>query len=214
MQTTLVKLLLADDHVIIRRGLKVIIDNYFRRTQIFEADSNAQILKILSEETISHAILDMQLQDGNVLEIFQQLRQQYPHIRILVYTMNAEEIYGPRIIQMGAAGFLSKNSNESEIRKALELFFQGKEYVSSILNDRLIEKNQQKSSPLELLSEREMSVLNRLLLGESVKEISYALDLKATTVATYKARLFEKLLVTNIIDLRRTVELYEDQIRS
>jgi two-component system, NarL family, invasion response regulator UvrY len=214
MQMHPIKLLLADDHVIIRRGLKVMIDNHFLKTPIFEADTNRSVLRILENEAITHAILDMQLQDGNILEVFQQIRQLYPQIKVLVYTMNAEEIYGPRMIQMGASGFLSKNSDEAEVKKALELFFQGRDYLSTALHDRLTEKKQQKESPLELLSEREMSVLNRLLQGESVKEISVALDLKATTVATYKARLFEKLLVTNIIDLRKVVELYQHQRNS
>lgn len=202
-------ILLADDHVIIRRGMKVLMDNFFRQEQILEADTTQQILTILKENPITHMILDMQLQDANVIEILPQLKALYPTIPILIYTMSSEDIFGSRMLQLGATGFLSKQSDEQEVFKALDLFFQGKPYISNHLQEIMNQSKQTHSNPLMSLSERELSVLNRLLKGETVKEISNQLDLKATTVATYKARIFEKLSVSNIIDLRNMVELYQ-----
>lgn len=202
-------ILLADDHVIIRRGMKVLMDNFFRREQILEADTTQQILTILKENPITHMILDMQLQDANVIEILPQVKALYPSTPILIYTMSSEDIFGGRMLQLGATGFLSKQSDEQEVVKALDLFFQGRPYISNHLQEVMNHSKQTHSNPLLSLSERELSVLNRLLKGETVKEISNQLDLKATTVATYKARIFEKLSVSNIIDLRNVVELYQ-----
>ena len=203
------QILLADDHVIIRRGMKVLMDNYFKRETIIEADSTAQILMALKEYPITHMILDMQLQDANVIEILPQLRSLYPNIPILIYTMSAEDVFGNRMLQMGAQSFLSKQSDEQEVIKALDLFFQGRPYVSTHLQELMNQSTNTHANPLLSLSDRELSVLNRLLKGETVKEISQQLDIKATTVATYKARIFEKLSVSNIIDLQNISELYK-----
>ena len=201
-------ILLADDHVIIRRGMKVLMDNFFQREQIIEADNTQLILSILKENPVTHMILDMQLQDANVIEILPQLRSLYPNIPILIYTMSSEDIFGIRMMQLGATGFLSKQSDEQEVVKALTFFFQGRKYVSAHLRQIMGDDSHKQNNPLLSLSERELSVLNRLLKGETVKEISNQLDLKATTIATYKARIYEKLSVSNVMDLRNVTELY------
>ncbi len=202
-------ILLADDHVIIRRGLKVILDNYFEQEVLIEADSTKEILSKLAEFEVTHMILDMQLIGSNVIDILPELVKNYPHIPILIYTMSSEEIFGARLLQMGARGFLSKQTEETEVVRALELFFQGQTYISNALQDILSDKKfATKINPLLSLSERELSVMNHLLKGKSVKEIAISLDLKATTIATYKARIFQKTGVDNIIDLRNITDLY------
>jgi two-component system, NarL family, invasion response regulator UvrY len=202
-------ILLADDHVIIRRGLKVILDNYFEKEVLIEADSTKEILSKLAEFEVTHMILDMQLIGSNVIDILPDLVKNYPHIPILIYTMSSEEIFGARLLQMGARGFLSKQTEETEVVRALDLFFQGQTYVSNALQDILSDKKlATKINPLLSLSERELSVMGHLLKGESVKDIAIYLNLKATTIATYKARIFQKTGVDNIIDLRNITDLY------
>lgn len=202
-------ILLADDHVIIRRGLKVILDNYFEKEVLIEADSTKEILSKLAEFEVTHMILDMQLIGSNVIDILPELVKNYPHIPILIYTMSSEEIFGARLLQMGARGFLSKQTEETEVVRALELFFQGQTYISNALQDILSDKKfATKINPLLSLSERELSVMGHLLKGESVKDIAIHLNLKATTIATYKARIFQKTGVDNIIDLRNITDLY------
>jgi two-component system, NarL family, invasion response regulator UvrY len=200
-------ILLADDHVIIRRGLKLLLDNYFNRDPLIEAESTKDILLQLEKYPITHMILDMQLQDGNVMEILPTIKRKYPQAHILIYTMSSEDIFGVKMLKMGATSFLSKQSDEEEVVKALNLFLSGRTYTSNNLKDILGAVKNQKSNPLQALSERELSVLGRLLKGESVKEISNQLALKPTTVATYKARIFEKLGVNNIIDLNNIADL-------
>ena len=202
------KILIADDHVIIRRGLKVLLDNYFGREHRFEASSAKEILELLRNETITHLILDMQLKDTNVMEVLPFIIEHYPEARIMIYTMSQEEIFGPRLIDLGVAAFLSKQSEEEEVLKALDLFFNGRRYISATLGDVMQDRKHAVANPISQLSDRELSVLSHLLKGESVKEISVCLDLKATTVATYKARLYEKLGVGNLVDLQNVAALY------
>lgn len=203
--------LIADDHVIIRRGLKFLLDSHFGKFTVFETESTQGILDLMSEKTISHLILDMQLQDGNVLEIFTELRKKYPDVSILIYTMSPEDIFGKRMLHLGATGFLNKQSPEPEVLRALELFFNNKKYISPVLQDLINQEQSKKGfsqNPFEQLSDRETEVLNYLLKGTGVKEIAEQLDLKANTVATFKARLFDKLGVSNLIDLQNLARVY------
>ncbi|MBL0047185.1 MAG: response regulator transcription factor [Bacteroidetes bacterium] len=203
--------LIADDHVIIRRGLKFLLDSHFGKFTIYETESTQGILDLMTEKTISHLILDMQLQDGNVLEIFQVLRKKYPDVAILIYTMSPEDIFGKRMLHLGANGFLNKQSPEPEVLRALELFFNNKKYISPVLQDLIAQEQSKKGfsqNPFEQLSDRETEVLNYLLKGAGVKEIAEQLDLKANTVATFKARLFDKLGVSNLIDLQNLARVY------
>jgi two-component system invasion response regulator UvrY len=205
-------LLIADDHVIIRRGLTFLLDTYIGKFPITEVESTSEILSALAKKSFTHLILDMQLQDGNVMEIFGELRKLYPDVRTLIYTMSPEDIFGRRMMLMGADGFLSKLSPEPEVLNALRIFIEGKKYVSNHLND-IIEshknpKTRIQKSPFEQLSTRETEVLIRLLKGQGVKEISRELDIKSSTAATFKARLFDKLGVSNIIDLQNLAQMY------
>jgi DNA-binding NarL/FixJ family response regulator len=202
-------ILLADDHVIIRRGIKMILGEYFWREKTIETDSVKGIERLLKENVVTHMILDMQLTDGNILDILPEVRVRYPEIPILIYTMSSEEVFGARMINMGVSGFLSKQSNEKEAIKALDFFFRGKPYISEKLTDIITAgKNVKPENPIQLLSSRELIVLNKLLLGQSIKEISVGLDLKANTVCTYKSRIFEKLQVDNMMDLKNKCDLY------
>ncbi|MEO8148590.1 MAG: response regulator transcription factor [Bacteroidia bacterium] len=204
-------ILIADDHVIIRRGMKFLIDTHFGKFNIQETETTRGLMQLVKEHAFTHLILDMQLQDGNVLEVLDQLNKKYPSVLILIYTMSPEEIFGKRVLQLGARGFISKQSSEKEVLFALSLFFAGKKYISQKLHDSLMNTNSEKSeseNPIESLSDREAIVLNYLLKGEGVKEIALRLEVKSNTVATFKARLFDKLGVSNLIDLRNLADIY------
>lgn len=209
MSFSQISLLIADDHVIIRRGLKFLLETHFGKINITETDSNKGVLSAIQQNLFTHLILDMQLTDGNLLEIFTQLHESYPHIPVLIYSMSPEEIFGKRMIQLGAAGYLNKQSSEDEVIRAMELFFSDRKYISQNLSNHLVSENKKyNSNPFGSLSEREMEVLLMLLKGKGVKEIASHLDLKSNTVATFKARIFDKIGVNNIIDLQHTAHLY------
>ncbi len=205
------KVLIADDHVIIRRGLKFLLDSHFGNFTVYETETSQGVLDLMEKNPITHLILDMQLQDGNIMEIFQDLRKKYPEASVLIYTMSPEEIFGKRMLNLGANGFLNKQSSEEDVIKALELFFRGKKVISPALQDLIAQEQSKKGTsqnPFLQLSDRETEVLNRLLRGEGVKDIATSLDIKPNTVATFKARLFDKLGVSNLIDLQNIARLY------
>lgn len=205
---------MADDHAIIRRGLKFILDANFAGNTLKETDTAKELISLLETHTFSHLILDMQLQDANILEIFSRFKVLQPNAAILIYTMSPEDVFGRRMMQLGADGFLSKQSSEEEVIKALHIFFSGRKYISPELQDLMTEhsfKRAGSDNPLDSLSERELSVLEYLLKGQGVKEIAGHMDLKATTVATYKARIFDKLGVSNVIDLKSVTSLYQSR---
>jgi DNA-binding NarL/FixJ family response regulator len=125
--------------------------------------------------------------------------------------MSPEEIYGKRMLDMGATGFLSKQSSEAVVIEALDLFLSGKAYISRELKERMSRDDLKftPESPIDSLSDRELIVMNYIMKGTGVKEISLKLDLKPTTVATYKARIFNKLGVSNVMDMRNVLEVYK-----
>jgi len=207
--------LIADDHVIIRRGLKFLLDSHFGSVTIEETETTSGVLDLMAKKNITHLILDMQLQDGNVMEIFSDLRKKYPLVHILIYTMSPEEIFGKRMMQMGANGFLNKQSSEQEVIRALDLFFRGRKYASQQLQDQLNDEQSKKrgiENPFLQLSDRETEVLIHLLKGESVKEIANHFDIKSNTVATFKARLFDKIGVSNLMDMQNMARLYNFRV--
>lgn len=199
------KILVADDHVIIRRGIRGILYNHFNRDELVEASSLAEIRKCIADHSITHLILDLQLHDGNLIELLPEIRATLPQVPIMIFSMANEEVYGKKMMEFEVAVFLSKNATEEEIVRALDLFFQGKTYYCDHLKWSVQHKD---TNPLEQLSTRELCVLSRLLKGEPVKLIAESLALKPTTVATYKARIFDKMEVDNVFDLKAKAELY------
>jgi two-component system, NarL family, invasion response regulator UvrY len=205
-----IRLLIVDDHVIIRRGLKFILDSNFGIQEIHETDSCLDLKRLLKQTRFTHIILDMQLNDGNVMEILSDILREHSDVSILIYTMSPEEIFGARLINMGISGFLNKQVPESEVVNALNTFFSGQQYMSNDLRELLgNRKSSDKSSGIyKDLSERELMVVQYLLKGLGIKEISHKLNIKSSTVATFKARIFNKLGVSNVIELKNIAELY------
>ena len=202
-------ILIADDHLIIRRGIKFLLENNFGRANYIEVDNLSGIKEKLEKHGgISHMLLDMQLTDGNLLEILPVIKKQYPHIPIMVFSMVNEEIYGKRLLKNGVDYFISKQLPEEEIIKALTAFFSGKKLISSV-SSRANDEQPPTDNPISQLSERELIVMEHLLKGDSVKIIAALLELKTSTIATYKARIFEKLDINNLIDLKNIAELYQ-----
>jgi DNA-binding NarL/FixJ family response regulator len=206
-----IRILIADDHAVIRTGLKYLLDRHFKEVETFEADACSTLMSTLEKGGFTHLILDMQLGDCNSLERIPEIMTHHPDILIMVYTMSPESIYGKRLLQMGVFSFLSKQEEEDVLITALSLFLGGRPYMSDSLRI-LIEQDQNRqkisSNPFDNLSEREMAVLRYMLQGLRVKEIANRLDLKMSTVATYKVRIFEKLNVNNVADMHRLADVY------
>jgi DNA-binding NarL/FixJ family response regulator len=208
------RILVADDHVIIRRGMRDLLNDHVRPCEVHEAGSCAELLAQLPRRTFHLLMLDLQLGDGSALDLIEGIQRDHPAVRVLVYSMGAERIYAQRVLRMGCAGYLSKESGEEEVLRAVRTVLQGREYRSHELELRLLRPSGSAQSgplpdPFTTLSDREVLVMEELLTGTGVKDIADKLGLQPTTVATYKARLFDKLGASNLLDLKRIVEAHQ-----
>lgn len=200
------RFLVADDHMIVRRGLQNLIHDQFKASAIKEVASNKELLALLQNWVPDLLILDLQMTDGSALDHLERICKTHPEMRVLVYSMRSEAVYAQRVMALGSVGFLSKESSEAEVVRAIRRVLQGLEYMSPRTEMHIMEKDLEVSrDPFSQLSDREVAVMEDLLEGKGVKEISARLGVQPTTVATYKARLFDKLGVSNLIDLQAMV---------
>lgn len=203
--------LIADDHVIVRRGLRNLLYDHFAATEVSEVATCKELLDHLRTHVTSLLILDLQMTDGSTLDILERICTEHPEMKVLVYTMRSEKVYAQRVLALGGAGYLSKESEESEVVRAIRRVLQGKDYISPTTEEFFLDHGKKESSvadPFQALSDREIGVMEDLLAGLGVKDISIRLGVQPTTVATYKARLFDKLGVSNILDLQRLAAVH------
>lgn len=205
-----IKFLLADDHNIVRQGIKLIIGDLIEDCQIYHASSIQQIREQIKLNPIDFAILDAQLPDGNCLSLIPEIRQLQPDMKILMFTSFDEENYSFKFINAGANGFLSKLSEESEIRQAISQLMEKGEYYSPLTQKllKISERNPDILNPLSQLSERELQIAVLYSKGYGNLEIANSLSLKQNTISTFKKRIFEKLNIETLVDLINLMEIH------
>lgn len=202
----MIRVLLADDHAVVRRGLKQILAETEDIRTEGEVDSGAGVLRAVRQKKYDMVLLDITLPDQNGLEVLGQLRAAHPNLPVLMLSVHPEEQYAIRALKVGAAGYLTKDSAPEEMVAAIRKVYRGGKYVSAALAERLAGLlGSQAGAPHESLSEREFQVMLLLANGKSVSEIADRLALSAKTVSTYRARLIEKLGVKSIAELVRYV---------
>jgi len=191
----MLRILLADDHAVVRRGVKQIIAEAFAQATFGEAQNVPELLKLIGSEHWNIVVLDLNMPDGSGLEALKQIKQAHPQLPVLILTMFPEDQYAMRTIRAGAAGYLNKESAPEELVQAIRKILHGGEYISAAVADELVLYTRQADDqPLhQRLSDREYQVLCLIASGKEVKEISSELALSAKTVSTYRARLLEKM---------------------
>lgn len=204
--------LIADDHEIVRRGVKMSIISFPEEYRFVEASTCAEVLEILSTQRVHYAILDMFLADGNIFSIIQQISERSHDVIFLVYTMSAERIYARRFIEKGVRGFVCKKSSVDELEEAIQSVFKGDIYLSPGLKETLFNsaKSKMQKSPIDSLSDRELEVAEYMIMGMGTKEIAQKMKVDTTTISTYRRRAFEKLDVQNTIELKEKFLLYKE----
>ncbi|MGN6438368.1 MAG: response regulator transcription factor [Agriterribacter sp.] len=204
------KILIADDHTIVSRGLYYLITLNFTGVHIGEVHSLRSLMTELSQNTYTHLILDLNLDDGNSMDVLPGIKQQYPGLLILIYSMVSEEVFGKKLMQYEISGFLSKKSSETEVVQALKVFLEGGIFVSKKLKGTFETPDGDRGAQniFTSLSVSELKVLGMILKGSRTKEIAYELGVTQQTVATYKSRIFKKLGTDNIFDIQKLTELY------
>jgi DNA-binding NarL/FixJ family response regulator len=195
----LIKILIADDHPIVRQGLRQIIQDEKDMEVLCEAANSEEVLVKLKEQDIDVLLLDIAMPGKSGLELLIDLKIQYPNLPILVLSALPEEAYARRVIKMGAMGYFHKESAPDLLVPAIRKAISGQNYISSKLADILVSdlSGKDKGSIHEQLSEREFEVLRLIGSGKSVGEIAEVINLAVTTISTYRARILEKLKLKN-----------------
>jgi two-component system invasion response regulator UvrY len=196
------QILLADDHPMIRKGLKLLLQLYLNLMDVSEVTSCNELMKELTKRKYTHLVLDIILSDGNSLEILPAIRKLYPELKILVYSMQPGEVYGKALYQYGIEYYLPKTTLEEETLRMLQRFLMNEQPV----RDEATAKYH--NNPFAALAPRELEILHYLLKGLGTKEIAETLNVKMNTVSTVKNRIFEKTLSTNLKELMELASLY------
>ena len=211
---TMIKALIIDDHEIVRMGLKVFLNNLVPHYTIDEACDKNSALKKIRKDEYHLVIMDINIPGTDSIELVTAIRTIRPKARILMISMNAEEIYAKRFLQLGVSGYISKSAPENELTLAIKTVLQDKKYIGPVLRDMLVDelcgKNQDK--PFNNLSAREFQILQYLLQGKSSADIVSDLSLHSSTVATYRARIFKKMNCKNVFELNTLARLHNIKI--
>jgi DNA-binding NarL/FixJ family response regulator len=191
----MIRALIADDHAVVRQGLKQILGDTPEMLVAGEATTGQEVLDKVRAETWDVVVLDISMPDRSGLDVLKQLRSERPKLPVLVLSMHSEDQYAVRVLKAGASGYLTKDSAPDELVKAIRKVVSGGRYVSSFLAEKLAFEIGTDSSrlPHETLSDREFQVLRLIAAGKSVTEIAAELYLSPKTVSTYRARLLQKM---------------------
>lgn len=197
------KILVADDHAIIRRGLIQILTEEPDMTVVGEAQNAEELLDLTHEQAWDIAILDVSMPGRGGLEILKDLKSQYPTRPVLILSVHPEDQYAVRALKAGAAGYISKDSAPGELVRAVRKALQGGTYVSPTLAEKLAFNLTPQADRLrhELLSDREFQVLCRIASGKTVGEIADETSLSVKTISTYRTRILQKMNLKNNAEL-------------
>ncbi|MBX2889155.1 MAG: response regulator transcription factor [Ferruginibacter sp.] len=197
------RILIADDHSVVRKGLRQILLEGFPSAVIEEvADAEDMIKKVIAADW-DVVISDLSMPGRSGLEALQQIKQIQPKLPVLILSIHPEEQYAIRVLKSGAAGYLSKDLAPEELVNAVQRVMLGKKYITPAVAEKLAEVFDQgnNKAPHELLSDREFSVLKMLAKGKTVSEIAESMFLSVTTVSTYRSRIMSKMNLKSNADL-------------
>ena len=205
------RIVIADDHGIVRMGLMQIIQSLRPSAVISEVEDYKALYKIISHNEFDLVIMDVNMPNGSIQEAIDYIKMRQPNLKILVFSSQDENLYAMRYLKMGAGGYLNKDASKSKIDVALTSMLTTGRYLSEEVKEAMILdtlNGSAKISPLESLSDRELQIANKLVEGIPLKELSNTLNLHSSTISTYKNRLFEKLKIQSIPELVAILRLY------
>src|SRR5688572_16609977 len=197
------RILITDDHAVVRQGLKLILADHFRKAVFGEARNAQEALNRVWKEKWDVVILDITMPGRNGLEVLKEIKRSRPKLPVLVLSMHPEDQFAVRILKTGAAGYLTKESAGEELVGAINKVVAGGRYISPSLAERMaayLDIDVHKA-PHERLSDREFLILRMIASGNSVGQIARELSISASTVSTYRARILEKMDMKNNSEL-------------
>jgi DNA-binding NarL/FixJ family response regulator len=191
----MIKILIADDHAVVRQGLKQILADAFDPVVFGEASQAQEALEHVWKQEWDLVVLDLSLPGRSGLDVLKELKQARPKLPVLVLSMHPEDQFAVRVLKAGAAGYMTKESAPEELVNALKKILRGGKYVSASLAEKLaFALEPDAETPLhEALSDREFQVMRLIASGKTVSQIAEELSLSVKTISTYRARLLEKM---------------------
>jgi len=210
MDADKIKILIADDHAIVREGLKQIVAEEKDILVAGEAENSSKLMELLEKEKWNLVVLDINMPGKSGLEALKDIKQLYPNLPVLILSMFSEDQYGLRAIKAGASGYLKKVSAPKELVTAIRKIVSGGKYINQSLAEKLAEKfeNTKKELMHEKLSDREYQIMCNIALGKTAEEIAQELSISINTVYSYRNRILEKM------SLRSNVELTQYAIQN
>lgn len=199
------KLIIADDHVVVRTGLEMLAQNAVNGSSTIEqASTGDQVLNKLQASEYDVLIMDMNMPGLNGLQLLEKVMQLQPTLHVLVVSVNSEDFFAAKCFQLGALGFVPKKSEDEELRKAIESVVAGKRYITETQRNKITRdffREEQTGNLFQSLSSRELDVTLLLLKGKGVLEVANALSISPSTASTFKGRIFKKLGVSSLLEL-------------
>jgi two-component system, NarL family, invasion response regulator UvrY len=196
------KILLADDHAVVRRGLKQILTDAFKRATYGEARNAQEALDLVWKQEWDVVVLDITMPGRSGLDVLREIKQSKPRLPVLVLSMHPENQFAVRVLKSGAAGYMTKESAPEELVGAVKKVLAGGKYVSNSLAENLAASlSINHKAPQEKLSDREFQVLRLIASGKMVSDIARELSLSVKTISTYRSRVLEKMGMKNNAEL-------------
>ena len=202
----MVRILLVDDHAVVRKGIRSILEDGLMGAQIMEAGSGDEGLAILGTQSFDAVVLDLSMPGRSGIDLLSEIKHRWAKLPVLIMSLHPEEHFAVRALRAGAAGYLTKAAAPEALIEAVQKVTRGSKYLSEAIADRLaseLGKDAPASVPHEKLSDREFEVMRGIAAGESVSEIAARMHLSVKTVSTYRTRLLEKMHMTTNAELTR-----------
>jgi len=199
------RILITDDHAVVRQGLKLILADHFKKAVFGEARNATEALARVWKEKWDVVVLDITMRGRNGLEVLKEIKREHPKLPVLILSMHPEDQFAVRLLKAGAAGYLTKESAGEELVGAIKKVVSGGRYISPALAERMasyLTVDIQKA-PHERLSDREFLILRMFASGKQVSQIAKELSLSVSTISTYRARILEKMDMKNNAELTR-----------
>ncbi len=199
------RILIADDHSVVRKGIRQIITEEFPYSEIDEAGDAKELLELARQKTYDVIVSDLIMPGKNSIEVIKDLQSQGIKTPVIILSMHPEEQYALRVLKAGGSGYITKESAPDELVKAIHTVMNGKKYINENVSQILLSKMDSGNDiPLhEKLSDREFSVLKHIAEGKSVGEIAQLLNLSIPTISTYRARILDKTKMKSNSELIR-----------
>lgn len=203
----MVRVIIVDDHELIRDGFRRILERESRITLVGEAKTADELFRIVEDVKCDVVLLDISLPDRNGIEVLKDLKVRHPDLKVLILSMHPEDHYAKRALSNGASGYISKGTDSQELFKAILEVARGGKYISESYARQIAFEvsRQDNENPHKLLSDREFEVLVQLGQGKSTQEVADFLSININTVYTYRRRIMEKMGFNSTTDLLQYV---------